>query len=352
MPTRRHAASRRPALRCPVTPLARLARLSVLALAGGASCGALAQTRVSLSGLLDVGVFEDFDEVNKLGTVQRSHITLDVSEPLSPGLTATARLQHRLELDTGAGEGAGSKPFWHGESTVGLQGGFGHLRLGRALDVVYAYDYSYDPWANFNRIASPAWHNWHWNYASDRSSNNGQAEYGRLANGMFYDSPSLHGVSLHLSHSFEDPSAPGGTRTGDNTGWALRYGQAAWNAMLARSRNRSGDTVHFAGLAYTTGGLTLMGAYDLSVFRASPADSEAEVFTLGLSHATGSTTWKAGWGRRRVDEGVDSSVSQFLGLGADWALSRRSTLYASVGRQAPRSGDARTAYGLGISHSF
>jgi len=308
---------------------------------------AQAQTSVTLSGFLDVGLFEDFDEVKKLGTVQRSHITLDASDQLAPGLRATARLQHRLELDTGAAEGAGSKPFWQGESTVGLQGGFGHLRLGRALDVVYAYDYSYDPWANFNRIASPAWHNWHWNYASSRSSNNGQAEYGRLSDGVFYDSPRLHGVSLHLSHSFEDPATPGGRGSSDNSGWALRYGQAAWNAMLARSRNSSGDTVHFAGLAYTTGGLTLMGAYDLSVFRASP-ESEAEVFTLGLSYASGLTTWKAGWGRRDVD----GSVSQFVGLGADWALSRRSAVYASFGRQAPRGGDARTAYGVGISHSF
>lgn len=348
MPSRRHTVTHRPVTRRPVTALACLARLSLLALAGAASVTAQAQTRVTLSGFLDLGVFEDFDGVTKLGTVQRSHITLDAHEQLTPGLRATARLQHRLELDTGAAEGAGSKPFWHGESTVGLQGGLGHLRLGRALDVVYAYDYSYDPWANFNRIASPAWHNWHWNYASDRSSNNGQAEYGRLANGVFYDSPSLDGISLHLSHAFEDAATPGGTGTGDNTGWALRYGQAAWNAMLARSRNSSGDTVHFAGLAYTTGGLTLMGAYDVSVFRASPADSEAEVVTLGLSYATGPTTWKAGWGRRDVD----GSVSQFVGLGADWALSKRSTLYASFGRQAPRSGDARTAYGVGVSHSF
>lgn len=344
MPSR-HTATRR--LVTPLAPMAHLARLSVLALAGAASFAAQAQTSVTLSGFLDLGVFEDFDKVKKLGTVQRSQITLDAHEQLTPGLRATARLQHRLDLDTGASEGAGSKPFWHGESTVGLQGGFGHLRLGRALDVVYAYDYSYDPWANFNRIASPAWHNWHWNYASDRNSNNGQAEYGRLANGVFYDSPSLGGISLHLSHSFEDPATPGGTSTGDNSGWALRYGQAAWNAMLARSRNSSGDTVHFAGLSYTTGGLTLMGAYDVSVFRAS-TDSEAEVFTLGLSYVTGPTTWKAGWGRRDVD----GSVSQFVGLGADWALSKRSTLYASFGRQAPRSGDARTAYGAGISHSF
>ncbi len=333
-----------------LTPCGRSRNGFALALAAAllTAGAAQAQTSVTLSGFLDIGAFKDFDKVSKVGTVQRSHITLDATEQLSPGLKATVRLQHRLDLDTGASENAGSKPFWHGESTIGLQGGMGHLRLGRALDVVYAYDYTYDPWANFNRIASPAWHNWHWNHASERFGNNGQAEYGRLSNGVFYDSPSLHGISLHLSHSFEDPVTPGGPSSGDNSGWALRYGEGAWNAMLARSRNSSGDTVHFAGLAYTTGGLTLMGAYDKSVFRASPSDSEAEVYTLGLVYAQGPVSWKAGWGRRDTD----GSVSQFLGLGADYALSKRSTLYTSFGRKAPRVGSKESAYGVGISHSF
>jgi predicted porin len=329
--------------RTPYSPCA----LSAFVLACSLGSTAQAQSSVTLSGFLDIGVFEDFDEVRKVGTVQRSHIALDVSEQLAPGLKATVRLQHRLEVDTGASEGAGSKPFWHGESTVGLQGGMGHLRLGRALDVVSAHDWTYDPWANYNRIASPAWNNWHWNYASDRSSNNGSAEYGRLSDGVFYDSPSLAGFTVHLSQSFEDPASPGGRSSGDNSGWALRYGQAAWNAMLARSRNSNGDTVHFAGLAYNSGGLTLMGAYDISVFRANP-DSEAEVVTLGLSYNLGATTWKAGWGRRDVD----GSVSQFVGLGADLALSKRSTIYTSFGRQSPRGASARTAYGVGISHAF
>jgi predicted porin len=310
----------------------------------GAAGGAQAQDGVVISGFLDIGVYRAFDGDRRVGTIQRSHLTFSAQESLGGGLSATARLQHRFDLDTGQNEDAGRKPLWHGESTVGLSGGFGHVRLGRALDVIYAHDWAYDPWDNFDRIASPAWNNWHWNYASDRSSNNGNAEYGRLDKGVFYDSPQLGGFTLHFSGSFDDS---GGRDSGNNTGLALRYNAEGVSAMLARSRNRSGDTVGFAGLAYTHGAWTLMGAWDRSVFKAA-TDSVAQVWTLGLRARFGANTFKAGWGRRDVD----GSVSQFLGLGAAHALSARSSVYLSAGRQDPRGASASTAFGVGISHSF
>lgn len=326
-------------------------RLSIRALscllASAACCvPAYAQSSVAISGFLDIGVYRGFDKVNQVGTIQRSNIAFSGNEDLGGGVSATFKLSHRLELDTGAAEGAGNKPFWHGESTVGLKGGFGHLRLGRALDAVSNNDWAYDPWYNFNRIASPAWQYWHYNYASDRTSNNGNAEYGRLANGVFYDSPSLGGFSVHLSGSFENSSVAGaGTR--DNFGGSLNYDQGPVSAMLAHSKNSSGDTVTFAGGKYTFGALQLMGAYDTSVFDA-PVESKAKTLTLGTIYTVGSVALKASYGR--LD--VDGAKSNFYGLGADYSLSKRSTLYASAGRNDPKNGTAANAFGVGISHSF
>jgi predicted porin len=307
------------------------------------TAGHAAAADFSLSGAFDIGVYRGFDEQKQVGTVQRSHITLAGAEDLGNGLSATFRLQHRFEADTGSTELAG-KPFWHGESTVGLKGGFGHLRLGRALDVVSNNDWAFDPWYNYDRIASPAWNNWHWNYATDRSSNGGNAEYGRLNNGVFYDSPTVAGWSLHFSGAFEN--APGDDG-GHNAGLAVQYGGGGWQAMLAGSKNRSGDTVRFAGLSWTGGDWTLMGAYDRSVYEAA-ADSTAKVFSLGLRYAMGNVNLKAGWAQRDVD-GADSD---FIGLGADYAFSKRTSVYASFGRQDPEAGDAASAYGVGITHTF
>lgn len=297
----------------------------------------------SLSGAIDIGIYRGFDKQEHMGTVQRSHVTLAGQEDLGGGLSATFRLQHRFEADTGSTESAG-KPFWHGESTVGLKGGFGQLRFGRALDVISNNDWAFDPWYNYDRIASPAWNNWHWNYATDRSSNSGGAEYGRLNNGVFYDSPRMAGWSVHFSGAFEN--APGDDG-GNNAGLALQYGGGGWAAIAAGSKNRSGDTVRFFGLSWTGGNWTLMGAHDRSVYEAA-VDSTAKVTSLGLRYAMGAVNLKAGWAQRDVD-GADSD---FIGLGADYAFSKRTSVYASFGRQDPEASAGASAYGVGITHSF
>jgi predicted porin len=311
-----------------------------------ASASVHAQSSVTISGLVDVGVYRGFDKTTNLGTIQRSNIAFSGLEDLGGGLAATFKLSHRFELDTGLQEGAGKKPFWHGESTVGLKGAWGSLRLGRALDAVWANDWAYDPWYNFNRIASPAWQYWHFNYSSDRTSNNGSPEFGRLSNGVFYDSPSFGGFAVHFSGAFEDSTGTG-AGTGNNAGLSLNYDKGPVSLMLAHSKNSSDDTVTFAGAKYTFGSFSVMGAYDRSKFEAA-VDSIAKVYTLGVAYKIGAAELKAGYGR--LD--VDGAKSQFLGLGADYWLSKRTSLYVSAGRNKPSAGDSTTAYGVGVAHSF
>lgn len=311
-----------------------------------ASAGAHAQSSVNVSGLIDIGAFRGFDKAKHVGTIQRSNLAFSGTEDLGGGLAATFKLSHRFDADTGQQEGAGSKPFWQGESTVGLKGGWGSVRLGRALDAVWANDWAYDPWYNFNRIASPAWQYWHFNYSSDRTSNNGSPEYGRLANGVFYDSPSFGGFAFHLSGAFENSSAPG-AGSGNNGGVSLNYDRGPVSLMLASSKNSSDDTVTFLGAKYTIGSLSLMGAYDRSKFEAA-IDSIAKVYTFGATYKLGAAELKAGFGR--LD--VDGAKSQFIGLGGDYALSKRTSVYASAGRNKPSGGQSASAYGVGVAHSF
>lgn len=311
-----------------------------------ASAGVAAQSSIRISGLIDVGVYRGFDKQQHVGTIQRSHIAFTGSEDLGGGLAATFALSHRFDADTGGTEGAGSKPFWQGESTVGLKGAFGHVRLGRALDVISNNDWAYDPWGNFDRVASPAWNNWHWNYATSRTSNSGGPEYGRLANGMFYDSPRIGGLSVHLSGSFEKGTQLG-VDDGNNGGVAVNYAQGPYKATLATSRNSAGDTIQFVGLRASSGALTVMGAFDRSVYNAA-VDSIAKVYSLGATYGIGATTLKAGYAHRNVD----GSKSHFVGMGADYAFSKRTKVYLSLGRQDPAGAPSTSAYGMGVAHSF
>lgn len=90
----------------------------LLACAALGAMPAWAQSSVSVSGLLDSGVFRGFDGNNQVGIIQRSNVALSGFEDLGGGMKAVFRLSTRLELDTGSSEGAGfspsgmTKPSW------------------------------------------------------------------------------------------------------------------------------------------------------------------------------------------------------------------------------------------------
>lgn len=308
------------------------------------STPALAQSGVAINGLLDLGVFRGFDGVNQVGTVQRSNLAFSGYEDLGNGVQAIFRLSTRFEMDTGASEGAGHKPLWHDESTVGLHGPWGTVRLGRAMTAMWANDWKFDPWANFNRIASPAWYLWHPLTPSDPYGNNGAAEYGRLNNGIFYDSPTVAGVTVRVSGSFEREQGPGATGYPYST--VLEYGYGPVSTMAAFERNSVGDKDTFVAGKYTVGAVAVMAAYDDS--RTFDESGRSRSATLDATYLIGKVTLKAGYGRQRLN----GDVNHFASFGADYAMSRRTTLYASVGHQRNAREDPHSSYGVGMAHAF
>ena len=66
------------------------------------------------------------------------------------------------------------------------------------------------------------------------------------------------------------------------------------------------------------------------------------------SYALGATTLKAGYGRQRLND----DTHHFASLGADYALSKRTTVYASLGHQRYEHQPSRTAFGVGMAHAF
>ncbi len=321
------------------TTLTAAASLALLGLAGAAQ----AQSHININGYIDAGVYRNFDDSKNVGTIQRSNLAFSGEEDLGGGMSAIFRLSHRFEVGSGGVE-EGGKPFWHDEATVGLAGDFGRLRLGRALSAIWSQDWAFDPWGNFNRIASPAWQFWHYYAPTDRVSNSGGPEYGRVNSGIFYDSPSFGGFTVHLSGSPQRSAAP---ERGHSRAASLVYSQGSVGAMVGIERNGSGDRDFFLAGKYGIGQLTLTGAYNESKWHGST--DEAEVITVGAAYAMGATTLKAGYGRLDLSSG---SKTDFLGLGAEYALSKRTMVYASLGHRTPDNADDDTAYGVGIAHSF
>jgi predicted porin len=303
-----------------------------------------AQSSVNISGYMDVGVFKDSAGTVQSGTIQRSNLAFSGTEDLGAGDAVTFRLSTRFELGSGSYEGAptSGKPYFHDESTVGFKSAdFGSLRIGRALDAMYAVDWQFDPWFYFDRVASPGWDLWHYNFPSDPFANSGKADYGRLNNGIFYDSPVIRGFQLRISTA---PGSKAAQETNRPLGASVVYQDDTWQAMVAREKNSVGDTDTEFGLKATLGALSLMGVHEVSRSQGSKAMAQS----LGASYTVGIDTYKVGWGQVDV-QGV--KAEQVVSAGYAYALSKRTTFYADLARKKYVH-YAATVWGLGMSHSF
>lgn len=316
-----------------------LARPCALLLVAAAPLASPAQSTVTISGLYDVGLWRDTADTWRLGPIQRSNIAFSGVEPLAGDTAVTFALSHRFDSGTGENESPG-KPFFHGEATLGFKGPFGALKLGRRLDAIYDNDWNFDPWANFDRIASPAWDMWHDAYASDPHGDSGTPEYGRLDHGVFYDSPAFGGVSVHVSGS---PQKVAGDSNLPLAG-ALLFNGDHVVAMASHARNSAGATDSFFGLKGTFADLQLMGVFDDS----RAAGVRAKATTLGATWHVGRIAWKLGWGRLVVD---DLRAERMVGAGAAWSLSARTSLYVDLARKALPDRTVDT-FGAGFAHAF
>ncbi|WP_432383488.1 porin [Duganella sp. P38] len=298
-----------------------------------------AQTTFTVSGMLDLGMYRATDRTWKMGTVQRSRIQFSGAEKLDDDLYVIFTLSPRFEMDTGGNED-GFKPIWHNETTVGLKGRLGTLQFGRRLDALYANDWAFDPWNYFDRLASPAWDLWHYNYPSDPRGNLGKPEYGRLNNGIYYDTPDINGFSAHFSGALDTEP---GDRNRPLTG-ALQYRSGRLGAMVARGRNSAGNADTFVGLRAAFGNLSVMGAHDVS----TAGVSTARASTLGMKYAAGVLTYRASVGQVRLD-GV--RAQGMFGAGVSYGLSRRTSVYLDYGRKLYPA-EVSSNYGVGVTHLF
>ncbi|CAK9133458.1 unnamed protein product, partial [Ilex paraguariensis] len=323
-----------------------LASLAIAAALPVAAQSSGAGSNVTISGYLDAGVFRDFDKTSKLGTIQRSNLAIAGFEDLGGGLKATFRLSTRFDLDTGLTEDYPKKPFWHDESTVGLQGNWatcawaarsapcGARMAVRSLGQLQPY-----------RLAGLA----HGPLPDAHRPRQQQrlAEYGRMSNGVFYDSPKFGGFSLHLSASPERTQAPG--RQGRARSVSVNYDQGAVAAMVAHERNGSGDTDLYMGGKYRIGTAAVMLAYDRSKSGTpGTGPDKSRMVSLGATYGMGATTLKASYARQRLDRDTNNMLS----LGAEYALSKRTMLYTSLGHQRYENQSSRTAFGVWSRHGL
>lgn len=342
-----------------------LIALAVLAASGAA----MAQSSVTLYGIADVWVGNVKQEggAKNLDTSTTSMISGGVStsrwgmkgsEDLGGGLKANFQLESGVSVDTGASTGF-DRQAW-----VGFSGNFGDVRLGRVsspFDNVQAASN-----AMFDSDLSPV------NNPGGGVFRTASGYTSKPTNTIFYKTPSFSGFGAEVSYSLDEEDTDPLTTETAITSLNLTYAAGPFAAQLAyqeEDRNTAADddfTFARLGASYNFGVATAK----LSYGRAENATGTVS----GATHTAGAKTdeWQLG-----VDvpmssaltlsasyaESTDDAIGTITevkrsgyGLGAAYALSKRTTVYGGLKMATEEQAGVRdldtTVYAVGVKHSF
>jgi len=325
-----------------------LIALAVLAASGAA----FAQSSVTLSGNVDVGITNalgaDKTRVDQSGN-GANQIVFSGSEDLGGGLKANFRLAQRFSPESGMNDGsAANRPTFQGESTLGLSGGFGAVKIGRALTAFQGPVNSTDPWGTLQQGSVAVLTT---GYATDIDNNPGATGGGAgRTDAVFYTSPSFSGFTASVSLGLKDSQSSGTVVTGAKNLSSLWVSYANGPVMVGggTEQNRTGLRVT-AILATYNLGVAKIGA-GFSNLDAVAVGADRKSYNLMVTAPMGKVTLKAGYGQSKLDSATAASIKK-TGIGADYSLSKRTTLYTSIGRDSIRT-TAATGYEIGIRHTF
>lgn len=361
-----------------------LIALAVLAASGAA----LAQSTVTISGVLDVGLTNVSKVANGANNTSvaggnNNRINFAVVEDLGGGLKAIANAAMRFDATTGLTEGSGTRPLFQGETRVGVSGGFGTVLLGRGLTAVQtANGGNSDPWGVTTVAGMP--------YAVGFATDYAAGGEGRIDRGIFYTSPSISGLTLSGSFSPRKIQATAGNGLASKTLISLNalYANGPLVVGLGNEGNRAGDTLTqaygnynlgvakvFASYATIKGGTTAQRAQGGAFAAAAAAvnsgngavgpvaiDGSINNSTIGAAIPMGATTIRVGYSSWNGNGAAGQVRDNKLGLGAKYDLSKRTYVYTDLASQTRKNNTGLAADGkdnspirsfdLGVAHSF
>lgn len=306
-----------------------------LAVAAGA---ANAQSNVTLYGVLDLGIQYT---TNPDVWAERSYITprfgLRGSEALGGGWAIEFQIEQKLVPDSP--EEPGNPKFCDRQCWVGFSGKeLGQVRLGFTKDLFDDWADRIDPFGNNGMIGDYTTPVWRVGVIKSR-----------VDNAIQWHSPDWAGLRLAAQVVMDECVA-----SGCSTGWAVRarYNIAgfeflgAYEEPVVTKANTVQPNAWFVG-----------GSYDFKLAKFSIAYNEGDTkvaktgsntgITVGLEGKLGTGTAKGVYGR--LDNSVKGVTVDVYGLGYEYPLSKRTTLYAMVDRETVIN---TTGWNAGITHRF
>jgi predicted porin len=328
--------------------------LLALAVLGAFAGAALAQSSVTVYGMVDVSAQKNLGTKDKTvaDDVLGSRIGFRGVEDLGGGLAATFGMENRFN----PGSGAANATFWQGYSKAGIQGAFGQIELGRDYAVNFLMvQNQIDPFggatvAILRDIGMRAG-------AAPTVRENSQLEYHFSANGFNFGA-----------------QVAGSNEAGENAGTASRpYSLAANYAAgplfvaAGLQKDANGNKDLDIGARYNFGFATVVGGYSVDTIGANKvhvdtgavvaAGTKQKGALIGAIVPMGSGNVKVGYAK------AGNGVASKFGLGYDYLLSKRTTLFVDYAHDSKNSPLAAaknaaylksetSAYDLGIKHTF
>lgn len=323
--------------------------LTTLVCIAGAA-GAHGQSSVTVYGRIDLGVTKQNSGTSSLTASNgrlgpegnrwdvrhgsESRLGFTGSEDLGDGLRAGFMIEHRFQADTGVADPV----FWKARSYVYLDSKtLGNVYLGREYVPIFWPALKLDPWL-WDTVGSPSLNHQLATYRIDG--------HARANNSVGYKTINYGGFTANVA-----VSAGEGTRS-RSVGANVEYTSGPVYLAAGFDRQTSINRVALVG-----------GSYDFGFVK--PRFSYTKSTVAGLDHTNITLAASAPMGQHlmkfavaRLDpEGDDNNTTKF-GLGYEYLLSKRTSLYADVGsakQQGSLAGVERTrttAFDVGVKHSF
>ncbi|MFZ7318249.1 porin [Comamonas jiangduensis] len=324
---------------------------SLIALAAVAVSGAaFAQSSVTVFGVVDEAVSyvngqDNWSGLNSGGN-QTSRLGFRGVEDLGGGLKANFWLEAGILADEGSGgsgyEGAKATDglAFKRRSTLGLEGGFGEVRMGRDLTEAYKATSRYDVFGQVGYGVSRLW--------ADAKVGSVATTNQRVSNMITYVSPNFSGFKAAVNYGFGEQDS---NRTSRYFGGGLTYDNGPLSIGLSGERqNNKGyaaaittptvvpavygrDVTAWAlGASYNFGVVKLAGAYRDSKAKAENGNKDKmKGYYIGLSAPVGAAgEVKASYNRSEATLfGANKLKADQFALGYVHNLSKRTAVYGT-----------------------
>ena len=359
-----------------------LIALAVLAASGAA----MAQSSVTLYGVADAAVTHVNGDDNWTGLDSGANKTSRLGfrgvEDLGGGLKANFVLEGGFNLDAGDGKSGGATDSgfqFKRQSTVGLAGNFGEVRLGRELTAAYNATARYDVFGSVGIAHSQLW---------DDGKNLDTTTFAdpyhyttnqRVSNAITYVSPNFSGFKVAANYGFGEIA--GENRDGRYFGGGLTYDNGPLSLGLGAERlNKGNGAAMQAQSSHDLTAWSLGGSYDLGVakllagYRQSTAkdvlglgDLKNRGYMLAVTAPVGPGLVRAAYNRYEAKFDGEKGVTDQFGLGYVYNLSKRTSVYGtyayiknkddnalnlSVGSGGVKTNGSQQGVQVGVTHAF